>query len=186
MSTVAFACLRRALAPALALALGAGIWAASVEAVRAEEVRNPFGAEDILDPVGTAVEQLAEKVSLPGDGADRNAPQWAPARAPRGGGRLDGDWFGRWTEGTAGTARVRVIGDRLFALYTDVAGHMAGRSWLLEAKLLADGRLIGSWVQIGNRNDSGPFVGRIVDDERIDGVWSWDGRERWDFRRRLQ
>ena len=25
----------------------------------------------------------------------------------------------------------------------------------------------------------------IVDDERIDGVWSWDGRERWDFRRRL-
>jgi len=79
-----------------------------------------------------------------------------------------------------------VIGDRLFVLYTDHSGSMAGRSWLLEAKIVLGGRLIGSWVQVGNPNDTGPFVGRIVGDERIDGVWSWDGRERWDFRRRLR
>jgi hypothetical protein len=183
---VAFARLRRrSLAPALALVLCAGLAASAAVVARAEESRNPFGVQDLVDPVGIAIQQLAEKVTLAGDAADRNAPQWAPALGRREGRRLDGQWFGRWTVGTTGTARVKVIGDRLFALYTDVAGHMAGRSWLLEAKMLADGRLIGSWIQVGNPNDRGPFIGRIVDDERIDGVWSWDGRERWDFRRRL-
>jgi hypothetical protein len=47
------------------------------------------------------------------------------------------------------------------------------------------GQFVGSWIQIGNPNDRGPFVARIVDHGRIDGVWSWDGRGRWDFRRRL-
>jgi len=185
MPAVAFACLRRPTVRILALAVCAGIAAFTADAARAE-ARNPFGVEDLVDPVGIAVQELAEKVALPGDGADRNAPQWAPALAGREGGGLDGDWFGRWTIGTTGTARVKVIGDRLFAIYTDVAGHMSGRSWLLEAKMGAGGRLIGSWIQIGNPNDRGPFIGRIVDDERIDGVWSWDGRERWDFRRRLR
>jgi hypothetical protein len=185
MPTVAIACLRRSIVPVLALTVCAGIAAFTADAVRAE-VRNPFGVGDLVDPVGIAVQQLAEKVVLPGDGADRNAPQWAPAQARREGGGLDGDWFGRWTVGTTGTARVKVIGDRLFAIYTDVAGHMSGRSWLLEAQMLAGGRLVGSWIQIGNPNDRGPFIGRIVDDERIDAVWSWDGRERWDFRRRLR
>ncbi len=182
--TLARSRLRRSIVLALALALCAT--ASTVDDLRAEEVRNPFGVEDLVDPVSIAVQQLAEKVVLPGDAGDRNAPQWAPALAGRGGGRLDGEWFGRWTGGTTGTTRVKVIGDRLFALYTDVAGRMSGKSWLLEAMMLADGRLVGSWIQIGNPNDRGPFVGRIVDDERIDGIWNWDGRERWDFRRRLR
>jgi hypothetical protein len=186
MPKIAFARLRRALVPALALALCAGLAVSAPVDLRAEEVRNPFGVEDLADPVGPAIQQLAEKVTLPGDAADRNAPQWAPELAGREGGGLDGDWFGRWTVGTTGTARIRVIRDRLFALYTDVAGPMAGRSWLLEARMLAGGRLLGSWIQIGNPNDRGPFIGRIVDEERIDGTWSWDGRERWDFRRKLR
>jgi hypothetical protein len=186
MSSVAFACWRRSTRPGLVLALCAGIAALTAGLLRAEETRNPFAVEDLVDPVSIAVQRLAERVVLQGDAGDRNALQWAPAVSERAGGGLDGEWFGRWAAGTTGTARVRVIGDRLFALYTDFAGGMSGRSWLLEARMLADGRLAGSWVQIGNPNDTGPFVGRIVGDERIDGIWSWDGRGRWDFRRRLR
>jgi hypothetical protein len=185
--SVAFPCSRRSIvAVSMMLALCAGIAASTAGLARAEQARNPFGAEDPVDPVSAEVLRLAEKVVLRGDADDPNAPQWAPATTVRVGAGVVGEWFGRWEAGSTGTARVRVIGDRLFALYTDVAGRMAGRSWLLEAKMLADGRLLGSWVQIGDRSDTGPFVGRIVDDERIDGVWSWDGRERWDFRRRLK
>ena len=101
------------------------------------------------------------------------------------GGGLDGEWYGRWAVGTAGSARLKIVGNTLFALYTDHAGGMTGRTWLLEARMLDGGQLVGSWVQVGNPRDTGPFIGRIVDDERIDGVWSWDGRGRWDFRRRL-
>jgi hypothetical protein len=83
------------------------------------------------------------------------------------------------------SARLKIVGNTLFALYTDHAGSMTGRTWLLEARMLGGGQLVGSWVQAGNPRDAGPFIGRIVDDERIDGVWSWDGSGRWDFRRRL-
>jgi len=169
----------------IVLALCAGITASTGGLLQAQEARNPFGVEDLIEPVSVAVQRLAETVVLQGDAGDRNAPQWAPAATGRDGGGIDGEWFGRWAVGTTGTARVRVIGDRLFALYTDFSGQMSGRSWLLEAKVLPGGRVVGSWIQIGNPNDRGPFVGRIVDDERIDGVWSWDGRGRWDFRRRL-
>jgi hypothetical protein len=179
------ASLRRSILPALALALCAGISASTAGLGRAQETRNPFGVEDLVDPMNPAVQKLAAKVFLPGDADDRNAPQWAPVATMRDGGDLDGEWFGRWASGTAGAARLNVVGDRLFALYTDFAGGMSGRSWLLEAQMLPHGQLIGSWIQVGDANDRGPFVGQIVDGERIDGIWSWDGRHRWDFRRRL-
>jgi hypothetical protein len=178
--------LRRSLLPALTLALCAVISASTVGLGRAQATRNPFGVEDLVDPMNPAVQQLADKVFLRGDADDRNAPQWAPVATMRDGGDLDGEWFGRWALGTAGSARVKVIGDRLFALYSDFAGGMSGRSWLLEAQMLSNGQLIGSWIQLGEPNDRGPFVGRIVDGERIDGIWSWDGLHRWDFRRRLK
>jgi hypothetical protein len=40
-------------------------------------------------------------------------------------------------------------------------------------------------VQIGNSRDTGPFVGKVVSPERIDGIWSPRMTDRWDFRRRL-
>lgn len=63
---------------------------------------------------------------------------------------------------------------------------MTGSTWLLEAAMEPGGRLVGRWVQVGNPRDTGPFIGLIVDEERIDGVWDWSGRSRWDFRRKLQ
>jgi hypothetical protein len=153
--------------------------------IAAQSSRNPFGVADVADPFSPRVQQLAKQVWLKGDASDQNAPQWAPHETQGEGRGLDGEWYGRWAVGTAGSARIKVVGDTLFALYTDHAGSMTGRTWLLEARLLDGGQLVGSWVQVGNPRDTGPFIGRIVDDERIDGVWSWNGRERWDFRRRL-
>jgi hypothetical protein len=152
----------------------------------AQEQRNPFGVEDVSEPFGLDISQVAGLVHLNGDSGDRNAEQWAPKASPREGVSLEGDWFGRWEFGTAGTAEIRVIGNRLFALYKDYSGIMSGKTWLLEAAMEGNGRLVGRWVQVGNRRDTGPFVGLIVDDERIDGVWSWDGNGRWDFRRKLK
>jgi hypothetical protein len=65
------------------------------------------------------------------------------------------------------SARLKIVGNTLFALYTDHAGSMTGRTWLLEARMLGGGQLVGSWVQAGNPRDAGPFIGRIVDDERM-------------------
>ena len=69
-------------------------------------------------------------------------------------------------------------------LYTDDEGRLKGKTWLLEAVKEGKDRLVGRWVQVGNPKDTGPFVGLIVDDERIDGTWGSDAR--WDFRRKLK
>jgi hypothetical protein len=100
-------------------------------------------------------------------------------------GRLDGEWFGRWQRGTFGYAEIQVIGDRLYTIYSDVRGRLRGRTWLLEAAI-TDGRYLASrWVQVGRPSDTGPFVGLIVNDERIDGIWHPRG-DRWDFRRAVR
>ena len=148
-------------------------------------VRNPFGVEDVRDPYGDDIRRFVARARLSGGGNDRNAPQWAPRASDGASGELDGDWFSRWAVGTFGGAKIQVIGDRLFALYTDDTGRMAGRTWILEA-IREDNRLVGRWVQVGNPRDTGPFFGLIVNNERIDGIWNWAGTERWDFRRRLQ
>ena len=148
-------------------------------------VRNPFGVEDVSDPYGPDVRRLAAAVKLSGGSNDRNAEQWAPATVAETG-ALSGSWFSRWAAGTFGIAVIRVVGDKVFALYTNAAGAMSGKTWILEAVLESDNRLVGRWVQVGNPSDTGPFVGLVVSKERIDGVWNWRGTERWDFRRKFK
>jgi hypothetical protein len=88
----------------------------------AQERRSPFGVEDVSEPFGPDIRRVAGLVHLNGDSGDRNAEHWAPKTNSREGGSLDGDWFGRWEFGTAGTGEIRVIGNRLFALYKDYSG----------------------------------------------------------------
>jgi hypothetical protein len=147
--------------------------------------RNPFGMPDVIAPDGPDVMQLADRVQMPGGPDDRNAPQWAEDISSGKPETLDGVWFSRWESGTSGSATVRVVGDRFYALYTNQSGRMNGKSWLLEAVIGGDKRLAGRWVQVGNPRDTGPFIGLIVSPERIDGIWSARTSDRWDFRRRL-
>lgn len=147
--------------------------------------RNPFRVPDVAAPDGPDIQQLAARIQMPGDAGDRNAPQWSDAITPGNPDMLDGEWYSRWEVGTSGFAKIEVIGDRLYALYTNRSGRMAGKTWLLEAVIGPDKRLSGRWEQIGNPRDTGPFIGLIVSPERIDGIWSSRVTDRWDFRRRL-
>src|SRR5262249_40475363 len=125
----------------------------------AKDTRNPFGVADVYDPDGSDIKQLAARTQLPGGSNDRNAEQWVPQMSPGRADSLDGEWYSRWAAGTFGIAQIRVIGDRLFALYTDNEGRMAGKTWVLEAVIAKDKSLMGRWVQIGNARDTGPFIG---------------------------
>jgi hypothetical protein len=166
-----------------AVLIGAAIaWSQVASAVVS---RNPFGVPDVNSPDGHDVMQLAERLRMPGGPDDRNAPQWSEAATAGHRDSLDGTWYSRWDAGTSGTATVRVVGDRFYAMYSNLSGRLAGRTWLLEAIILPDNRLAGRWVQIGNSRDTGPFIGLIVSPERIDGIWSPRMSDRWDFRRRL-
>ncbi len=159
------------------------VWAQVASAL---ESRNPFGFPDVVAPDGPDVMELAARIQMPGGPDDRNAPQWAEDVSSSGNrDSLNGVWYSRWETGTSGSATVRVVGDRLYAAYTNQSGRMAGKTWLLEAVIGNDNRLAGRWVQIGNARDTGPFIGLIVSPERIDGIWSGRMSDRWDFRRRL-
>lgn len=174
--------LRRAVCLGLLLI---GIAAAYPQIADALSSRNPFRVADVPNPDGPDVRQLAARVQMRGGPDDRNAPQWVHETTPGNADRLDGEWSSRWAAGTSGTAKIEVIGDRLYALFSNRAGPMAGKIWLLEAVIGPDNRLAGRWQQIGNARDTGPFIGLIVNAERIDGIWSGRIGDRWDFRRRL-
>lgn len=94
-----------------------------------------------------------------------------------------GDWSGRWSDGS-GRAKIRTTRDRIFILYTDVNDGTDGASWLLELIRFGKDEVRGRWAQLGDADSTGVFYGRIVDEERIDGIWGEDAR--WDFRRKLK
>jgi hypothetical protein len=105
--------------------------------------RNPFGLPDVISPDGRDVMQLAERIQMPGGPEDRNAPQWSEAVTSGHSDSLDGTWYSRWESGTSGTATVRVVGDHFYAMYSNLSGRLAGKTWLLEAIILPDNRLAG-------------------------------------------
>jgi hypothetical protein len=147
-----------------------------------EKTRNPFKVKDVPNPDGEDVKTFAAEVAPAGGDKDSNAAQWVDETAPGKKGSLDGDWSSRWkggtagTEWTTGTARVKSAGDRVYILYSDRTS-----TYLLDAR--RDGKkLVGRWVNNAIPQDTSPWVGVIVNDERIDGLWSMG---RWDLRRKI-
>lgn len=154
------------------------------DAVETKPVKNPFGLVDIEeDFFGEELQQWASRVELAGNDDDPNAEPWAAPSTERGFDSIDGEWSSRWSEPEAqdkgwtnGTATIKTVGDRVFFLFRDDE-----QEYLCEA-LREDDRLVGTYVNVDplERADNGPWVGIIVDTNRIDGTWL-DGR--WDFRR---
>ena len=64
-----------------------------------------------------------------------------------------------------------------FILITD-----SGSLWLIEAKRQGKSRLVGRYMCLAFNGDSTPWVGEIVNEERIDGEWT---NGRWDLRRKI-
>jgi hypothetical protein len=152
----------------------------------ADEKRNPFDKTDVPDPTGEDVKKYAEQVKLSGGKDDKNAEQWVKNQTEGKKGSLDGEWSGRWSDGSSATVKIKVIKDRVYILYTEEKNPTyKGRVYLVEAVRDKD-RLVGRWIDVDRPGDTTPFVGKIVDDERIDGVWGANGTDRWDFRRNLK
>jgi hypothetical protein len=148
--------------------------------IAADTTRNPFGIPDIDDPTGDDVLAHYDRAPLDAGDKDPNAAAW-PAEVVEGDPmKFDGAWSGRWnslggdTWYNSGETKIAKRGDRLFILQG---------AWYIEAIRQRDGRYAGRWVSAGNTSGGGTWVGRIVDDERIDGDWA---SGRWDFRRRFK
>ena len=145
----------------------------------ADDPQRPFGlAVDVPNPEGDDVKAFAAQVKLLGDDNDRNAPQWCGKTHPGKRGSLDGLWESRGSN--RGIAQVKTVGDWVYILIYDYGYY------LIKAKRHGN-QLAGRYTQVKNpSSDSGPWVGVIVNDERIDGAWTDGSRSgRWDFRRNL-
>ena len=141
--------------------------------------RNPFGLEDIVDCCGEDVLEFAAGAAEMGGADDDNAQLWATAAAALDD-SIDGEWSARWSKElvgwTVGVATIRTVGDHVYIHHREDEGD----GYLIEAVRDGD-RLVGRSVNTRlGLSDSWNFVGTVVSNERIDGVWPLG---RWDFRR---
>jgi hypothetical protein len=155
-----------------------------------EKICNPFTVTmkvwDVPNPDGEDVKVFAARTEL-WFAKDANAAQWVEKATAGKKDSLDGEWSFRWNGSwkgkkwtKVGTATIKKIGDRVYIL---IPAKTAGEpNILIDAKLHGKSQLVGRWVYIEDTGETTPWVGTIVDNERIDGVWT-EGR--WDFRRKI-
>ena len=151
--------------------------------------RNPFGVQDAPDPDGPDVEEFADSIELSGGADDPNAQRWGSVteELPD---SIAGAWSSRWNGGAdpaiagdtaqdwkEGKAMAKVADGRFYLLFDWNGGkHQA----LLDVRYVAPDTLLGRYINLGSPDITRPWVGRIVDNRRIDGRWT---NGRLDFRR---
>ncbi len=149
---------------------------------------NPFGVKLDVVPDDAEVKEFAKKVRLRGGAEDANAAPWVERPVPGKADSLDGEWSGRWKYHLADRwvpqtkpTRIETDGQRVYVLFTYHEGE-----YLIVALREGKDRLVGRFVSVIEPKDTGPYVGLVVDGERIDGEWKGpSGEGRWDFRRKL-
>ena len=142
-----------------------------------EDPQRPFGLDvEVPDPEGDDVKEFAARVKLSGDDDDWNAPQWCGKIHQGKRGSLDGLWENRYGNGSRTIAQVKTVGDWVYILNYDWGYE------LIKARRQGN-RLTGRYIGLKDPiEDWGPWVGLIVNDERIDGAFT---KGRWDLRRDL-
>jgi hypothetical protein len=122
---------------------------------------------DISDPLGSDVLEFATIVMF--DDEPKGSIQ-----------KIAGIWTSQWNRQGGpfykGTATVLVYSGNWITI---VYQGDDGGQYLLKAKLI-DNKLVGRYANINVKSDTTPWVGIIVDDNRIDGKWT--GGE-WNFTR---
>jgi hypothetical protein len=154
-----------------------------------QPTRNPFGVQDAPDPDGPDVDEFADSVELDGGNDDPNAQPWGSItdEVPD---SIAGAWSSRWNGGAdpslsgdsaeawkEGKAMVEVAGGRFYLLFDWGSGE---RHALLDVRYIAPDTLVGRYINLSSPDITRPWVGRIVDNRRIDGRWT---NGRLDFRR---
>jgi hypothetical protein len=143
--------------------------------------RNPFCVRDVPNPFDAKVKAYARRAPTKANKKDPNAHNWPASKIEPGDDTVEGYWRARWNGGGArskwidGTAEIRVVQNTVYILYKDRTS-----TYLTEAKIQNNNRLVGKYVNINNPRDSTPWTGIIIDNKRIDGHWA---KGRWDYRR---
>jgi hypothetical protein len=161
-----------------------------VAAARTHALRNPFGVMDVPDPNAHDVMSFAAETNLTGSADDVNAHAWGAAGAAKNRTSIAGEWSSRWNGGVdstipedskdkwkLGRGELRIVGDRVYILFDWNDGARKG---LIDARWENGNRLVGKYINLGNPEIMRPWVGLIVNNDRIDGKFS---AGRLDFRR---
>jgi hypothetical protein len=154
------------------------------------QVRNPFGVMDVPALNDDEVTQFAISTALEQSANNDNAKAWI---TPDGSSRYDtieGKWSSRWNGGAdptipgdaahkwkQGYAEAGMADDRVYLLFEWDNGARKG---LIDARRERPQRLVGKYINLTNPAITRPWVGLIVNNERIDGYWT---QGRLDFRR---
>jgi hypothetical protein len=144
--------------------------------------RNPFGVEDVPGPDGDDVAAFAAEARLTGAADDPNASDWSDVRAESRT-SIRGHWSSRWNvdglDWQVGNGELRLAekGRRVFILFDWDDGAQQG---LIEATRADGDRLVGRYLNLNRPEITRPWVGLVVDTDRIDGEHSGG---RIDFRR---
>ncbi len=151
--------------------------------------RNPFGVMDVPDPGDREVLLFAGVAHLDGAADDENAQSWAASTERIEHAAIEGSWSSRWNGGAdptipgddprkwkQGRATVKAADDRLYLLFDWDNGARQG---LIDAAR-EGARLIGKYVNLTDPRITRPWIGLIVNHQRIDGCWTGG---RLDFRR---
>jgi len=161
---------------------------------------NPFGLPAVPDFHGWDVLEFAARVALAGDASDPNAEAWADGQVWGRFDSIDGSWASRWTAygsdtgWVVGKAEIRSVGSRVFIRYDETRVLPGEPATLIDTEpvlrpthytalieTVREGdRLVGRFFNPEDALDSSPWVGKIVDNYRIDGEWAGG---RWDLRR---
>jgi hypothetical protein len=129
---------------------------------------------------GNDISNLLNKTSVLGTDTDMNASTWNEESKIFPDDNLNGLWSSRWNGGIArgrwvtGNARIQIYGPRFYVIAHD---H---QDYFIAAKILGNQQLAGRFINLGDVTQSSPWVGLIVNSNRIDGQWNGG---RWDFRR---
>ena len=164
----------------LSLICTVGVGCSKINNAQSVSEKNPFGVKDVGEINYDEVRKFAATSVLNGADNDPNAEKWAtPQSTNEETGTIEGIWSSRWNGGSAGIqwkkgkAQVKRVSDVYFILYEDDG------KYLIEGKM-ENGLLLGKYINLNNEADGGPWVGKVVSKDRIDGQWP---QGRWDFRR---
>lgn len=131
---------------------------------------------------GEDIDDLLPSLSNAGTKEDSNASQWGMPDFDKQEDKLDGMWYSRWEGGVAldgwinGIARVETHLDFVYMI------HMESRSdCFIATRRKSKEVLAGRYFNLRAIKESTPWVGKIVDNKRIDGFWE---QGRWDLRRK--
>ncbi|MBR1269716.1 hypothetical protein JQ629_19580 [Bradyrhizobium sp. AUGA SZCCT0222] len=141
--------------------------------------RNPFGVMDVPDPNDADVAQFAGSATLEGSADDVNAASWGTADGTSRSGTIEGHWSSRWNGGADPTIACDSA-DEWKQGQGEARMDSGARKGLIDAKRQGPQRLVGKYINLTSPAITRPWIGRIVDDKRIDGRFP-EGR--LDFRR---